>query len=435
MEDYPHTPLAAEAQYRLGYAYETVGDDFDRAKAEYGRVRDQGPNPAFSEQAATRAANLDRLAKYRSATGDSLGRAAEGGFLLAEQYLFQLDKPDRALEQYRKIEHDFAGTEWAAKALNAQAWVLTHKLKQTAAADSLLWRVVNEHPGTEAQLAARDYLERQGIVVPSELIKLPEHVFTHADSVRADSVVAAAADTSTLTPIPQGSMPLGTTTAPADSLRLGIRHAPFALPPIVPPGAPEGVNVGGTEGGTPPSPSSIDSTRLIAPMPMPVPSPEVPGVAPAAPDTTRAPSAPPDTTRAPSAPDTTGGIAPHGSSRVSNPLGARITGHAAVDTLAIAKRAGAVARPRVGGTAALAAKREAGAVVDTIARAAAHVTGDSARVVRDSARVAADSSRRIVRPDTTHATAPNKTRRGKHRPKAARALAVPAARDSSGGRH
>jgi tetratricopeptide (TPR) repeat protein len=212
VRDYPHTPLAAEAQYRIAYAYETVGDDFDKARAEYGRVRDIASS-AFVTQAAQRLENLDRLSKFRSATKDTVETKAETAFLLAEQYLFQVNKPDRAIEQYRKIEQDFAGTKWSAKAIVAQAWVLSRKLGRKAEADSLFWLAVRDHPATEAQLAARDYLEMEGAEVPDTLIKLPE--------VPVQQL--AAADSVTLTPVPQGSTPLGApqaqNTAP-DSLGL-----------------------------------------------------------------------------------------------------------------------------------------------------------------------------------------------------------------------
>ena len=59
-----------------------------------------------------------------------------------------------------------SGTPYQAKAMTAQAWVLENKLKRKASADSLWWEVVRFHPATEAQLAARDYLERDGGTVP-----------------------------------------------------------------------------------------------------------------------------------------------------------------------------------------------------------------------------------------------------------------------------
>jgi tetratricopeptide (TPR) repeat protein len=172
--DYAKTPLAAEAQYRVGYTYETALDDFDAARAEYDKVKEHAGSSGFGLQAYQRLQALDRLAQFRNVSEDSTEARAEGAFLLAEQYLFELNKPDRALEEYQKITRDFPGTPAAGKALNAEAWVMRTRMGRPGAADTLHWKVVYEYPGTEAQLAARDYLERSGYEVPSELIKLPE---------------------------------------------------------------------------------------------------------------------------------------------------------------------------------------------------------------------------------------------------------------------
>ncbi len=295
IEDYPRTPVAAEAQYRLGYAYETSADDFDKARVEYAKVRDIGAGSSFTDQAASRVASIDRLSEYRkTAVADTLEHAAQTEFLVAEQYLFQLDKPARALEEYRKIETNYTGSAWAGKAINAQGWVLSRKLGQKTAADSLFWRVVREYPGTEAQLAARDYLEFDGQEVPTDLIRLPERVVSHADSVAAlaAAAVIATADSaahadslSHLTPIPQGSIPLGGQAVPGinDSLRLGTHGMPRAMQA---------------------APAPTDSTNLFGEGgALRAPGGATPGsrdtVFAAPPDTTHVPppAAPPDTTR------------------------------------------------------------------------------------------------------------------------------------------
>ena len=221
---YPRTELGAEAQYRIGFARETVAEDFDGARAEYGKVREVIASGASVTLATQRLANLDRLAQYRTATGDTMSKRAEAGFLLAELYLFTHDRPERALEEYRTIAKTYDGTPYAAKAMNAEAWVLSRKLKREAAAESLFWRVVYDYPRTEEQLAARDYLEAAGRTVPDSLIKLPEPK-------------APPPDTSTvLAPLPtvpeaavMGAAALGQLPAAQDSLRLGPRYQPGGL--------------------------------------------------------------------------------------------------------------------------------------------------------------------------------------------------------------
>jgi tetratricopeptide (TPR) repeat protein len=176
-QDYPRSQLSAEAQYRIGYAYETGSDDFERARAEYAKVREQAGQSQFAQQAQSRLDNLDRIDRYRTAAGaDSLARKAEGRFLVAEHYLFSLERPDRALEEYRAIYDSASNATVRARALNAEAWLLSRKLDRKSAADSLFWKVVREYPATEGQLAARDFLEAEGQVVPESLIVAPKEL-------------------------------------------------------------------------------------------------------------------------------------------------------------------------------------------------------------------------------------------------------------------
>jgi tetratricopeptide (TPR) repeat protein len=219
IQDYPRTGLSAEAQYRIGYTYETALDDFTTARQEYAKVRDQSVGSAFFTQATDRQASLDRLERFRSAGADSVDRQVEAGFLLAEQYLFQLDKPERALEAYAAIATEHAGTPAAGKALNAQAWVLRRKLNRPVEADSLWWKVVHEYPATEAQLAARDYLEASGTMVPVALIQGPEVPEAPADS---DTTIQ-------LTRPPEGPLAIGPTAPGGVQLGDSLSHGPQAL--------------------------------------------------------------------------------------------------------------------------------------------------------------------------------------------------------------
>ncbi len=220
MLHYWRSPLAAEAQYRKGYVYEVVGDDFDAARAEYNKVRDQSASSVYTTQATSRLANLDRLAQFRGAGGDSVAKQAESSFMRAELYLFQNDKPQRAIEEYRSVSGRFPGTGWDAKALLAEAWVRTNRLRDSTTADSLLWVIVRQHPATEAQLAARDYLEGRGESVPDSLIKLPEKPLVPVDTTR-------------LTRPPLAEQQLGRGAgAPVDSsLRLGLRGSVYGQAP------------------------------------------------------------------------------------------------------------------------------------------------------------------------------------------------------------
>lgn len=289
IKDYPKSALSAEAQYRMGFAYETGTDDFPRALEEYGKVKEQFGTSAFSTLAQQRADNLQRIEQYRKGTGaDSLEKKAEAAFLTAELYLFQLNKPDRALEEYAKVSHDYAGNPAAGRAMNAQGWVLSRKLDRKTAADSMWWDVVHHYPGTEAQLAARDYLEMEGHVVDESLIVPPAPPAPPVDSTAVDSTKLApalAAPPATVPAIGAGAF------GPPDSARVG-RFGPGGepRPSLMDPSAP------GYPGAYPPG-AQYDSTgRVIdprlAPQPAPVPR-DTTLVAPR--DST--PAAPADTTK------------------------------------------------------------------------------------------------------------------------------------------
>jgi hypothetical protein len=208
----------------------------------------------------------------------------------AELYLYQLDKPERALEEYQKIADAMPGTPYAGKALNARGWVLDRRFHRQAAAESLYWKVVHEYPATEAQIAARDFLEALGETVPDSLIRYPEKPVVVRDSVA-------------LTP-PGATPGLGAAGdglfAPRDSSGFfppGIRSPRGPRGTIFPPGDPR--RIGGLAGAdsaaflNPFAP--VDSSRLNAPV-APPDTVRSPGSAPA--DTSRAPSgAPPDSSK------------------------------------------------------------------------------------------------------------------------------------------
>lgn len=282
IKQYPKTMLSAEAQYQVGYAYETAADDFDRAVKEYAKVKDQGGLTQFAQQAQTRSDDIGRITQFRHGAGaDSLEKRAEAGFLTAERYLFELKRPDRALQEYAAVVAAYPGTPVAGRALNAQAWVLSRKMQRRAAADSLFWKVVREYPATEAQVAARDYLEQDGETVPDTLIHLPPPPKpTAADSARA------------LTPPPASTPRLG------EAAKGAARpDTSFAIPS--PRQGDPRFQIEGARGDAPggmPSPGAPmfgDSTRsaprgLFAPPPAPPPAaPPVPPPAGAPADTTR----------------------------------------------------------------------------------------------------------------------------------------------------
>ncbi len=152
LAEYPRTPYASEAQYRIGYVYEVDMDQFDEAQKAYGKVAGHGRS-SFTEDAARRARSLSAVKSLTAAPADSASRAtasaAEGRFLRAELYLFQQEKPERAVEEYESIQRDFKGTDHAAKAALAEAWVRVAVMADTARGRAKYAEVMRSYEDTE----------------------------------------------------------------------------------------------------------------------------------------------------------------------------------------------------------------------------------------------------------------------------------------------
>lgn len=161
LREWPRTPYAAEAQYRIGYTYEVNLEDFDQAQRAYGEVAKEGVS-VFRDDAARRAKNLSTVKNLlATASADTAfqarAAAAEARFMRAELYLFQQENPEKATDEYRGIETEFAGSEYAAKAGLALAWVASEQGDSTAAATKYA-EVAQDYPRTEYGRRASEVL-------------------------------------------------------------------------------------------------------------------------------------------------------------------------------------------------------------------------------------------------------------------------------------
>ncbi len=160
VEDYPRTAYAGEALFRTGYLQEVVRDDFVAASKAYESVSEQAPGSPFATQARTRRENLSQLAASLAASKDTTaaGRAAEASVRQAEHYLFQLGRPERALEEYEKAEREYPTGPLAPRAAFARGWVLARRLGRPADAKTAFESVVQRFPDSEEAKAARRLL-------------------------------------------------------------------------------------------------------------------------------------------------------------------------------------------------------------------------------------------------------------------------------------
>ena len=158
---YPRSAIAYEAQFRLGYLYESQLGDFDAAGREYEKLKAEPAPSEFQTQASRRASNLATIKQYRSTLlSDTTQARARAAFLLAEIYYFQIERADSALIQYEAVERGFPSSPYAAKAAFARLWIETQDRGDTLAAAALTDTIANRYRKTRYAESAL-YLWRQ----------------------------------------------------------------------------------------------------------------------------------------------------------------------------------------------------------------------------------------------------------------------------------
>lgn len=148
VEKFPRTPIAYEAQFRIGYLYEAELQDYDSAAREYDKLKGQ-PTSQFSDLAFRRSQSLTTLRHYRQTmASDTTQTKAAAAFMLAELYYFQLDKPESALIEYREVETQYPKSVYAAKSAYARLWIAAHDKGDTLGAMALTDTMVDRYRGT-----------------------------------------------------------------------------------------------------------------------------------------------------------------------------------------------------------------------------------------------------------------------------------------------
>lgn len=184
IEKFPRTSVAYDAQFRIGYLYESAFQDFDAAAREYDKLRNL-PQSEFSSQALRRAQNLATLRQYRAAMASDTTQARAGAaFLMAELYYFQLEKPESALIQYRRVEWEFPRSIYAAKAAYARLWITAHDNGDTLGTMALTDSIVSRYRGTRFAESAL-YLWKRWSRRTDERTALFDSLLANPDTSRA----------------------------------------------------------------------------------------------------------------------------------------------------------------------------------------------------------------------------------------------------------
>jgi tetratricopeptide (TPR) repeat protein len=186
---HPRTLQAAQAQFEIGYVHEVYQQDAAKAREAYDRVKQHGGTSAYAEQAALRSKNLERLQLFSQELEASGDQAAAAAFKLAELKLFQLEKPEEALDLYAKVEADHATSPYAAKAAFARAWIMRQSLGDSAGAMTEYQRVVDLYPRSQAAAKSREILGLPAVHFEPDPVAVADSIAA-ADSARADSLAA-----------------------------------------------------------------------------------------------------------------------------------------------------------------------------------------------------------------------------------------------------
>ncbi len=184
VEKFPRTPVAYDAQFRIGYLYESELLDLDAAGREYDKLKLQ-PQSEFAGQAARRSQNLATLRQYRTAiTSDTTQARASAAFLLAELYYFQLEKADSAITQYRLVEAEFPRSIYAPKSAYARLWISAYDRNDTLGTMALTDTLVDRYRGTRFAESAL-YLWKRWSGRTDERTALFDSLLANPDTSRA----------------------------------------------------------------------------------------------------------------------------------------------------------------------------------------------------------------------------------------------------------
>ena len=212
VDKFPRTSVAYDAQFRIGYLYESRLQDYDNAAVEYDKLKTQSTSE-FASQAAKRSQNLVTMKQYRAAMAtDTTQARAKAAFLLAELYYFQLEKQDSALAQYRIVEAEFPKSVFAPKSAYARLWIAAYDRQDTLGAMALTDTIASRYRGTRFAESAL-YLWKRWAGRNDERTALFDSLLANPDTSR----------TAWFEPEPELKLPA----APVDSTRLAMARQAF----------------------------------------------------------------------------------------------------------------------------------------------------------------------------------------------------------------
>lgn len=148
IEKSPRTAVAYEAQFQIGYLYESAKGDLDQAAKEYDKLKSEPPSE-YQRQAARRSQNLATLREFQTTlSADTTQARARAAFRLAELYYFEMGRRDSAITQYREVESMFPASAYAPKSAYARLWIAAYDRNDTLGAQNLTDSIAQKYRGT-----------------------------------------------------------------------------------------------------------------------------------------------------------------------------------------------------------------------------------------------------------------------------------------------
>lgn len=222
---------AVEAQFQIGYTYETLIDSLETARAAYDKATTLPGRSIFKDQARQRSEALKSLAELQQEEGSgdtALESRADAALRIAEILYLDRMLVDEAIEKYQEVEEQFPESGAAPRAAYALAYLRWKQFGDSLAAHEEFRDLVVRYPASEAARGAIELLafheadtsglgeilvtpapETTAVVIDSSVVQIPSGADTTL-AVSVDSTLAVSPDS--------------TAAPPADSARSLLRE-------------------------------------------------------------------------------------------------------------------------------------------------------------------------------------------------------------------
>ena len=183
--EFPSRGAGAIANYNLGLIYQYDYEDYTKAKEFYDKAKSRSAGEEIYQDALQRSTDIGKLEEYSdrivldtSATEAEIDSAAFQQYLLGELYIFQLDKPDSAYQEFMYIVDKFPSSYHSPKAMIAAAVISRDHYEDTLKYDSMLRAALKKYPHSDFTPEIIDLLGLSGTVADTGY---PEYYFKKAE--------------------------------------------------------------------------------------------------------------------------------------------------------------------------------------------------------------------------------------------------------------